>query len=185
MDKSLIFQEYVQYAMDPLITSLLVFLRVLKFVKIFLYAVLLSNMAFSQNSGFGSLSSDRTEPVEFSSDRLVFNQEENLAELFDGVKIIQGANVLSAEYVKATYSKTNKLEKIFAERNIELKSNQDIARADKAVYSLTGNSISLTGNAQLIQGANNIMADQILINTKTGLTQLVGSVKTVISPSTN
>ena len=147
--------------------------------------MLLSNMAFSQNSGFGSLSSDRTKPVEFSSDRLVFNQEENLAELFDGVKIIQGATVLSAEYVKATYSETNKLEKIFAERNIELKSNQDIARADKAVYSLTGNSISLTGNAQLIQGANNIMADQILINTETGLTQLVGSVKTVISPSTN
>ena len=77
------------------------------------------------------------------------------------------------------------MEKIFAERNNELKSNQDIARADKAVYSLMGNSISLTGNAQLIQGANNIMADQILINTKTGLTQLVGSVKTVISPSNN
>ena len=77
------------------------------------------------------------------------------------------------------------MEKIFAERNIELKSNQDIARADRAVYSLMGNSISLTGNAQLIQGANNIMADQILINTKTGLTQLLGSVKTVIYPSTN
>ena len=71
------------------------------------------------------------------------------------------------------------MEKISAERNIELKSDKDIARADKAVYSLTGNSISLTGNAQLIQGANNIMADQILINTETGLTQLVGSVKTV------
>ena len=47
------------------------------------------------------------------------------------------------------------------------------------------NSISLTGNAQLLQGANNIMADQILINTETGLTQLLGSVKTIISPSTN
>jgi lipopolysaccharide transport protein LptA len=154
-------------------------------VKIFLYAVFLSNMALSQNSGFGSLSLDRTEPVEFSSDRLIFNQEENLAELFDGVKIIQGTTVLSAEYVKATYSKTNKLETIFAERNIELKSDQDIARADKAVYSLTDNSISLTGNAKLVQGTNNIVADQILINTKTGLTQLLGSVKTVISPSTN
>jgi lipopolysaccharide transport protein LptA len=154
-------------------------------VKIFLYAVLLSNMALSQNSGFGSLSLDRTEPVEFSSDRLIFNQEENLAELFDGVKIIQGATVLSAEYVKATYSKANKLETIFAERNIELKSDQDIARADKAVYSLTDNSISLTGNAKLVQGTSKIVADQILINTKTGLTQLLGSVKTVISPSTN
>ena len=87
--------------------------------------------------------------------------------------------------MKAIYSKTNKLEKVFAERNIELKSEQDVARADTAVYSLTENSISLIGNAQLIQGANNIMADKILINTKTGLTQLLGSVKTVISPSTN
>ena len=142
-------------------------------------------MAFSQNAGFGSLASDRTKPIEFNSDRLIFNQGENLAELFDEVKIIQGKTVLSADYVKAIYSKTNKLEKVFAERNIELKSEQDIARADTAVYSLTENSISLIGNARLIQGANNIMADQILINTETGLTQLLGSVKTVIAPSTN
>ena len=156
-----------------------------KLGKIFLFAVLLSNMAFSQNAGFGSLASDRTEPIEFTSDRLIFNQGENLAELFDEVKIIQGKTVLSADYVKAIYSKTNKLEKVFAERNIELKSEKDIARADTAVYSLTENSISLIGNARLIQGANIIMADQILINTKTGLTQLLGSVKTVISPSTD
>ena len=156
-----------------------------KLGKNFLFAVLLSNMAFSQNAGFGSLATDRTEPIEFNSDRLIFNQGENLAELFDEVKIIQGKTVLSAEYVKAIYSKANKLEKVFAERNIELKSEQDIARADTAVYSLIENSISLIGNARLIQGANNIMADQILINTETGLTQLLGSVKTVISPSTN
>ena len=142
-------------------------------------------MALSQNAGFGSLVSDRVEPIEFSSDRLIFNQEGNLAELFDGVKIIQGKTVLSAEYVKTIYSKANKLEKVFAERNVELKSDKDIARADTAIYSLTENSISLTGNAQLLQGANKIMADQILIDTETGLTQLLGSVKTVISPSTN
>lgn len=153
--------------------------------KIFLFAVLISNMAFSQNAGFGSLASDRTEPIEFNSDRLIFNQGENQAELFDEVKIIQGKTVLSAEYVKAIYSETNKLEKLFAERNIELKSEQDIAKADTAIYSLKENSISLIGNARLIQGANNIMADQILINTETGLTQLLGSVKTVISPSTD
>ena len=157
----------------------------LKLGKFFLFAVLLSNMAFSQNAGFGSLASDRAEPIEFNSDRLIFNQGQNLAELFDEVKIIQGKTVLSADYVKAIYSKANKLEKVFAERNIELKSEQDIARADTAIYSLTENSISLIGNARLIQGANNIMADQILINTETGLTQLLGSVKTVIAPSTN
>ena len=156
-----------------------------KLGKIFLLVVLLSNTAFSQNAGFGSLLSDRTEPIEFNSNRLIFNQEGNFAELFDGVKIIRGNTVLSAEYVKAIYSKTNKLEKVFAERNVELKSDHDIARADTAIYSLTESSISLTGNAQLLQGANNIMADQILINTETGLTQLLGSVKTIISPSTD
>ena len=156
-----------------------------KIINVFLFAVILSGMAFAQNAGFGSLASDRTEPIEFNSDRLTLNQEKNLAELFGGVKITQGKTVLSAEYVKAIYSETNKLEKVFAERNIELKSNEDIARADKAIYSLTDNSISLTGNAKLVQGANNIMADQILINTETGMTQLLGSVKTIISPSSN
>ena len=168
-----------------MITNLFKSTDLSKLGKMFLFAVLLSNMAFSQNTGFGSLASDRTEPIEFNSDRLIFNQESNLAELFDGVKIIRGKTVLSADYVKATYSTANKLEKVFAERNVELKSDQDIARADTAIYSLTENSISLTGNAQLLQGANNIMADQILINTETGLTQLLGSVKTVISSGTN
>ena len=85
-----------------------------KLGKIFLFAVLLSNIAFSQNASFGSLVSDRTEPIEFSSDRLIFNQEGNFAELFDGVKIVRGKTVLSAEYVKAIYSKANRLEKVFA-----------------------------------------------------------------------
>ena len=154
-----------------------------KLVKFLLPAMLISNVVFSQNSGFGSLPSDRTKPIEFNSDRLIFDQGENWAELFDSVQIIQGKTVLSANYVKAIYSSTNKLEAIFAETNVELKSDQDIARGDTAVYSLTDNSISLTGNAQLVQGTNKIMADQILINTKTGLTQLLGGVKSIISPS--
>ena len=145
--------------------------------------MLLSSMALSQNSNFGSLVTDRTEPIEFNSERLIFNQEKNLAELFDEVKITQGKTILSAEYVKAIYSKDNSLETVYAKGNIELKSDQDIAQADEAIYSLSNNSISLTGNAKLTQGKNNIMANQILINTKTGLTQLLGSVTTIISPS--
>ena len=53
------------------------------------------------------------------------------------------------------------------------------------LYLVTKDIISLTGNAHLIQGRNNILADQILINTKTGLTELIGSVKTIIVPSKN
>ena len=147
--------------------------------------MLLSSVALSQNNSFGSLVTDRTEPIEFNSERLIFNQEKNLAELFDEVKITQGQTTLSADYVKAIYSKDSSLDTVHAKGNIKLKSDQDIAQADEAIYSLSNNSISLTGNAKLIQGKNNIMANQILINTKTGLTQLLGSVTTIISPSIN
>ena len=157
-----------------------------KFVNVFLFVVLLTNIAAAQNSGFGSLASDRGKPMQFSSDSLIFNQEENVAELFDEVEVKQGNSVLSAQYIKAIYSKTdNKLVKIFAERNVELKSDKDIARANNAIYLVTKDIISLTGNAHLVQGRNNILADQILINTKTGLTELIGSVKTIIVPSKN
>ena len=157
-----------------------------KLVNVFLFVVLLTNIAAAQNSGFGSLASDRGKPMQFSSDSLIFNQEENVAELFDEVEVKQGNSVLSAQYIKAIYSKTdNKLVKIFAERNVELKSDKDIARANNAIYLVTKDIISLTGNAHLIQGRNNILADQILINTKAGLTELIGSVKTIIVPSKN
>ena len=155
-------------------------------MKAFLFVVFVTNVVAAQNSGFGSLSSDRGKPMEFSSDSLIYNQEENVAELFDQVEIKQGNSVLSAQYIKAIYSKTNnELEKIFAERNVELKSKNDIARANNAIYLLTEDTISLTGNAHLIQGGNNILADKIIINTKTGRTELLGSVKTIIVPSNN
>ena len=154
-----------------------------KLLKFFLLAILTSSMALSQSNSFGSLATDRTKSIEFKSERLIFNQEMNLAELFIGVKITQGETILSAEYVKAIYSRDNSLETVYAKGNIELKSDHDIARADEAIYSLTNNSISLTGNAKLIQGENSIMANQILINTETGLTQLLGSVTTIVSPS--
>ncbi len=63
--------------------------------------MLLSNIVTAQNSGFGSLSNDRNEPLHFNSDSLIFNQAKNIAELFDGVEITQGKSTLSAEYIKA------------------------------------------------------------------------------------
>ena len=117
---------------------------------------------------------------------MIFNQKKNIAELFDKVEIIQGESILSAEHVKVIYSKTdNKLEKIFAGINVVFKSGNDIAKAENAIYSFLEDTISLSGNAKLFQGSNSILADQILINTKTGLTQMLGSVKTIISPSAN
>ncbi len=146
----------------------------------------LVSAAFSENAGFGSITSDRNKPIQFTSDSLIFNQKDNIAELFDEVEIIQGKSILSAEHVKVIYSKTdNKLEKIFAEINVVFKSGEDIAKAENAIYSFSEDTISLSGNAQLFQGSSSIIADQILINTKTGLTQMLGSVKTIISPSAN
>ena len=157
-----------------------------KFVKTFFLTMLLASAAFSENAGFGSIASDRNKPIQFTSDSLIFNQKDNIAELFDEVEIIQGKSILSAEHVKVIYSKTdNKLEKIFAEVNVVFKSGEDIAKAENAIYSFSEDTISLSGNAQLFQGSNSILADQILINTKTGLTQMLGSVKTIISPSAN
>ena len=157
-----------------------------KFVNIFFLTTFLVSAAFSQNAGFGSVASDRNKPIQFTSDRLIFNQKDNIAELFDGVEIIQGESILNAEHVKVIYSKTdNKLEKIFAGINVVFKSGNDIAKAENAIYSFLEDTISLSGNAKLFQGSNSILADQILINTKTGLTQMLGSVKTIISPSAN
>ena len=157
-----------------------------KFVKTIFLTMFLVSAAFSENAGFGSIASDRNKPIQFTSDSLIFNQKDNIAELFDEVEIIQGKSILSAEHVKVIYSKTdNKLEKIFAEVNVVFKSGEDIAKAENAIYSFSEDSISLSGNAQLFQGSNSILADQILINTKTGLTQMLGGVKTIISPSTN
>ena len=61
-----------------------------KFVKTFFLTMFLVSAAFSENAGFGSIASDRNKPIQFTSDSLIFNQKDNIAELFDEVEIIQG-----------------------------------------------------------------------------------------------
>ena len=70
-------------------------------------------MAFSQNAGFGSLAADRTEPIEFNSDRLIFNQGENLAELFDEV---EANKRIRAQFISLKIQGIRKV--IFGPRNL-------------------------------------------------------------------
>ena len=67
----------------------------------------------NNDSGFGTLATDRSEPISFSSDSLFFNEKTGYSEMKGSVKFSQGNTVLSSNYAQISFNlTTNKLEEL-------------------------------------------------------------------------
>ena len=99
-------------------------------------------LADNTDRGFGSIENDRSEPISFSSDSLSFNQETGTSEMKGSVSIIQGDTVLSSDYAEVSFNvDTNELERFYASGNVVLKSGNDIARGNEAIYNFIENKL--------------------------------------------
>ena len=107
-------------------------------IKAFLLIlIILPSYLLSDNTdgGFGSVANDRSEPISFSSNSLSFNQETGTSEMKGSVRITQGNTVLSSDYAEISFNvDTNELERFYASGNVVLKSGNDIARGNEAIY---------------------------------------------------
>ncbi|MAV01366.1 MAG: lipopolysaccharide transport periplasmic protein LptA, partial [Rhodobacteraceae bacterium] len=59
-------------------------------------------------------------------------------------------------------------------------SNQDITKADKAIYDLKTNIIELSGNVSIQQGTSNFSGNKLIFNLNTGKGSISGRVKAVL-----
>ena len=109
-----------------------------------------------------------------------------LIEMSGNVEIIQGSTTLSADFVRIEYNdEQTDIETVFANGSVYLKSAEDTAQSDEAIYKLTRNMIYLNGNAVLRQGDNSLNAANIELNTDTGVSVMTGRVSTTLLPRGN
>ena len=133
--------------------------------------------------GFGTIVNDQNEPISFSSDSLFFNEKTGTSELKGSVNISQGETSLSSDYAEISFNiNTNELERFFASGAVVLKSGNDIAMGEEAVYDFIKNELILLGDVYFSQAGSTVKAEKALINTETGSASMMGSVKTTLIP---
>ena len=155
--------------------------------KAFLFILLgiLPSYLLSENleGGFGTIVNDQYEPISFSSDSLFFNEKTGTSELKGSVNISQGETSLSSDYAEISFNiNTNELERFFASGAVVLKSGDDIAMGEEAVYDFIKNELILLGDVYFSQAGSTVKAEKALINTETGSASMMGSVKTTLIP---
>ena len=116
---------------------------------LFIFLGILPSYLLSENleGGFGTIANDRNEPISFSSDSLFFNEQTGTSEMKGSVNISQGDTSLSSNYAEISFNvNTNELERFFASGEVVLKSGDDIAMGDEAVYDFKKNELTFVGN---------------------------------------
>ena len=156
-------------------------------IKAFLLIlIILPSYLLSDNTdgGFGSIANDRNEPISFSSNTLSFNQETGTSEMKGSVSIIQGSTVLSSDYAEVSFNvDTNELQRFYASGNVVLKSGNDIARGNEAIYNFKEGQLTFLGEVHFSQSGSTVKADKAVINTETGSASMTGNVQTTLLPT--
>ena len=156
-------------------------------IKVFLLIlIILPSYLLSDNTdgGFGNIANDRNEPISFSSNTLSFNQETGTSEMKGSVSIIQGNTVLSSDYAEVSFNvDTNELERFYASGNVVLKSGNDIARGNEAIYNFKEGQLTFLGEVHFSQSGSTVKADKAVINTETGSASMIGNVQTTLLPT--
>ena len=152
---------------------------------LFIFLGILPSYLLSENleGGFGTIANDRNEPISFSSDSLFFNEQTGTSEMKGSVNISQGYTSLSSDYAEISFNvNTNELERFSASGEVVLKSGNDIAMGDEAVYDFQKNELTFLGNVYFSQSGSTLKAEKAVINTETGSASMMGSVKTILMP---
>lgn len=158
------------------------------YLRTILVLVFLATSALGQDTSgqFGTLAEDSDKPIEAQADKMEVDESTGLIEMSGNVEIIQGSTTLSADFVRIEYNdEQTDIETVFANGSVYLKSAEDTAQSDEAIYKLTQNMIYLNGNAVLRQGDNSLNAASIELNTDTGVSVMTGRVSTTLLPRGN
>jgi lipopolysaccharide export system protein LptA len=149
------------------------------------------------SAGGGPHQSDRR--ITVTADRLVSDREAKTATFTGHVKVVRGSSTIEADRLTVVYAGNtprsdaglpgrSAIERVVAEGNVRIRSEDLTATTPKAVYSRFSQTIELLGaGTRVISGSNSISGPQILLHLEgERLTVSSGGdsrVKAVIEPS--
>ncbi|WP_245622465.1 lipopolysaccharide transport periplasmic protein LptA [Litoreibacter arenae] len=153
---------------------------------------MISGTAFAQGASvaFGGLKHDASLPVEITADELNVDQATGSAVFTGNVVAGQGEMRLSAGRVQVQYATENgqvtgRIDKLIATGGVTLVNGGEAAEAQKAVYSVSGADIVMTGDVILTQGANALSGEKLTVDLTSGSGRMEGRVRTIFQTGGN
>ncbi|KEP67903.1 organic solvent tolerance protein OstA [Thioclava dalianensis] len=146
--------------------------------------LLIPAMALAQQINFGGMKANTKAPVEVTADQLNVNQDSGQAVFSGNVLIAQDQMRLKAPKVEVNYAKgdTSKISTLHATGGVTLVSATDAAEAQEAVYDVAAGTVVMTGNVLLTQGDNVMSGNRLDVDLSTGMGQMQGRVRTILTP---
>ncbi len=147
-------------------------------------------LAQGSNITLGLDDYDSSRPVEITSEELAVDQAGGTATFTGNVIVGQGdlrmtCAEMRVEYGPNTTTGANEIQIIRMFGGVTFVSPEEAAESDNAVYSLADETLVMTGNVLVTQGATALSADKLTYNLDTGSGEMEGRVKTILQPGSN
>ena len=118
------------------------------------------------------------EPIEISSDKLVLEQNQQLATFTGNVDAVQGDTTLRSDVLRVFYLSDEErqaspdqqtVKRLEADGNVIITQPGETAEGDSGVYDLAAGKMVLIGNVVLTQGKSVVKGDRLDVDRNTGV----------------
>jgi lipopolysaccharide export system protein LptA len=135
--------------------------------------------------GFGGLRQDPSAPVEVAAEMLTVDQETGIAVFSGDVVVTQGQLTLTAPRIEVRGDSARDdqgIREVLASGGVFLRTAQDTARSETAVYDVATGILRMQGDVVLTQGTSTISGQQLVADLTAGTGVVEGRVRTVFIP---
>ena len=124
-------------------------------------------------------------PLEVTADSLTVDQTTGASEFSGNVLAVQGEMRISSaslrlEYAPATETGSQRISRIVASGGVLMATAAEAIESREAVYSLIEQTLEMTGEVMLVQGANMLSGERFVADLRTGSGRMIGRVRTII-----
>jgi len=140
---------------------------------------------------FGGFSATSEEPIQIEADRLEVHDAEKYAIYKGNVNVRQGETLLKTAALRVYYASEAgaaqggaSIDRIEAEGGVIVKTKDQTATGETAVFRMATQVVTLSGNVVLTQGENILKGDRLSVDLKTKQAKIEGGrVQTILTPS--
>ena len=134
--------------------------------------------AAAQDAQPAATNGSSDEPIEISSDRLVLEQNQQLATFTGNVDAVQGDTTLRSDQLRVFYTSDEErqasgsqqsVKRLEADGNVIITQPGETAEGDSGVYDLVAGKMVLIGNVVLTQGESVVKGDRLDVDRNTGV----------------
>ncbi len=150
-------------------------------------------------AAFSGFNSGSDKPIQIEADRLEVHDPEKLAIYSGHVRVLQGETLLQTPVLRVFYKSEattdkgaatsnavagSKVSRIEAGPGVTVRSGDQVASADRAVFNMAQDLVTMTGNVLLTQGNDVVRGERLIVNLTTKEGRIEGGrVQTLITPS--